>query len=174
MIRAGTHVRAGCVLVCQASSGPHQRISGPFLDQPLLSTKPHVAVGQNQWDPIVVGRCTIHFRTYSSGGYDLAFDPFLNPTLKPTETGCTPERSKLRREAFRSERREETQEPMIWDVWCPFGGSIGMGRRCIKHGCVCPLLVVFTGPSKKDNHHIRTPPKSSPLRFVKTRWFIER
>ena len=26
---------------------------------------------QNQWDPILVGRCTTHFRTYVSGDWDV-------------------------------------------------------------------------------------------------------
>ena len=30
-----------------------------------------MAVGQNQWDPILVGRCTTHFRTYFSGDWDV-------------------------------------------------------------------------------------------------------
>ena len=41
-----------------------------------------LAVGQNQWDPILWFRCTNHFRTYCSGdwdvywGYDLDVDPW--------------------------------------------------------------------------------------------------
>ena len=42
----------------------------------------HSAMGQNEWDPILVGRCTTHFRLYFSGdwdvhgGNDLTFDPW--------------------------------------------------------------------------------------------------
>ena len=49
----------------------------------------HKAVGQNQWEPILVGRCTTRFSRDFSGdwdvhwGYDLEYDPWPHGNQQP-------------------------------------------------------------------------------------------
>ena len=53
---------------CMAGGARSQPI-GPSLG--LSRRSDHLGVGQNQWDPILVCRCTTDFRTYFSGDWDV-------------------------------------------------------------------------------------------------------
>ena len=51
--------------------GSMTRTNWAAFSQDGASERASLAVGQNQWDPILVGRCTTHFRTYFSGDWDV-------------------------------------------------------------------------------------------------------